>query len=226
VRVSGRFVGALSVIVVTLASLAVTPAGATDAAGAAESNILRLGDFPSRWTTAPVVPSDSTAPATAACVALAEQQRKSIVTVGTPKFVDPRATSDLDVVAATVTTMPSARAAKAQVEALLDRRLLQCLKDDANARMEVAHPGAEATTVVRRIRIPHTDRRVRALEAMTRVTGLDDFEYTQQIVFVKDGKHIATLHVDTDQDAHYTKLRNRLVRLIEQRLRDGGAVRV
>jgi hypothetical protein len=213
---------ALSVIVVAFASLVVAPTGA----GAASTDVLRLGDFPSGWTTAPVLPSDSQAPATAACAALAAQQRTSIATVGTPKFVDPRASSDLDVVAATVTTMPSKQAAKEQVTALLERRLVQCLIDAANARFESSDREAKASTVVHRVRIPHTDARVHALEATTKVTGPDELVYTQDIVFVQDGKHIATLHVETDDGADYTALRNRLVPIIQRRLHTGGAVRV
>jgi hypothetical protein len=197
---------------------------ATDAT-AATKDVLRLDDFPAGWRTEPVAPSDRVAPATAACAALAEQQRKSLLTVGTPKFVDPRAASELDVVAATVTTMPSARAAKEQVGALLSRRLLRCLQDAANHRFETEHPGAEAITIVRRTRIPHTDARVHALEARTTIGDRDGFAFTQQIVFVRDGRHIATLHVETDDDTDYSKLRNRLVPIIERRLREGGAVR-
>jgi hypothetical protein len=218
--VAGRLVRSLSVILIALASVVSAPAGA------AESNVLHIDDFPSGWKAEAVVPSDRSAPATAACAALAEQQRKSITTSGTPKFVDPRATSDLDVVAASVSTFASPRAAREQVAALFERRLLQCLKDDANERFEAANPGAVATTVVRRRRIPHTDSHVHALEAKTTVTGLDGFVYTQQIVFVQDGDHIATLHVETDQDADYTTLRNRLVRIVQRRLHTGGTVNV
>ena len=50
--------------------------------------------------------------------------------------------------------------------------------------------------------------------------------YTQQVVFVQDGKRIVTLHVDTEDSADYTALRNRLVPLIQRRLRDGGALHV
>jgi hypothetical protein len=46
------------------------------------------------------------------------------------------------------------------------------------------------------------------------------------VVFVRQGKRIATLHVDTEGSADYTALRNRLVPLIQQRLRDGGALHV
>jgi hypothetical protein len=205
-----------------LATLLVAP----DVAGAATSDLLRLRDLPSGWRTEAVEPSDRTAPATAACAALAEQQRKSVLSVGTPKFVDPRTPSELDVVAATDTTMPSARAAREQVGALLDRRLLRCLIEDANHRFESEHPGADATTVVRRVRIPRTDSRVHAIRAMTTVSGLEGFVYTQDVAFVRDGKHVVTLHVEHDQDADLTKLRNRLVRVVERRLRDATSVRI
>jgi hypothetical protein len=49
--------------------------------------------------------------------------------------------------------------------------------------------------------------------------------YTQDIAFVRDGKHVVTLHVEHDQDADLTKLRNRLVRVVERRLRGATSVR-
>jgi hypothetical protein len=205
-----------------LATLLVAPR----AAGAATSDIVRLRDLPSGWQTEPVAPSDRTAPATAACAALAEQQRKSVVSVGTPKFVDPRTPSELDVVAATDTTMPSARAAREQVGALLDGRLLRCLIEDANHRFESEHPGTDATTVVRRVHIPRTDSHVHSIRALTTVSGLEGFEYTQDITFVRNGKHVVTLHVEHDQEADLTKLRNRLVRVIERRLRGATSVTI
>jgi len=67
---------------------------------------------------------------------------------------------------------------------------------------------------------------VHALEAKTKVAGSARFVYTQQVVFVQDGKHIVTLHVDTEDSADYTALRNRLVPLIQQRLRGAGALHV
>ena len=218
---AGRILRALGVAGIALASLL----GLPGLAAAASSDVLRLSDFPSGWQTAPVLPSDSVAPATPACAALAQQQRSSIVTVGTPKFVDPRASSALDVVAATVTTMPSARAAQRQVTALLSRRLLQCLVDAADARFGAngASATTRATTVVRRIRIPHADARVHAVRGTTKVTGAHRFTFTQDVVFVQVGDHIATLHVETDDHADYTALRDRLVRIVERRLRAGPA---
>jgi hypothetical protein len=218
--VAGRLIRSLVVAALALVTLLVAPAGA------APSTILTLGDFPSGWTTAPVLPSDSSAPSTPACTALAQQQRTSLVTVGTPKFVDPRASSELDVVAATVTTMPSARAAKQQVTALLSRRLLQCLVDATNAKFASEHGGAKATTVVHTVKIPHTDAHVRAVEGKTTVDGVDRLVFTQQVVFVQEGARVATLHVETDQGADYTKLRNRLAPLIAQRLQHGDGVSV
>jgi hypothetical protein len=195
-------------------------------AGAATSDILQLDDFPPGWVTAPVLPSDSRAPSTPACDALVQQQSKSLTTVGTPKFVDPRASSDLDVVAASVSTFASSRAARDQVTALLTKRLLRCLVDATNAKFESESAGAKASTTVRRIRIPRSGDRVHALEAKTTVTGSDPLTYIQQVVFVREGKRIATLHVDSEGSADYTALRNRLVPLIQQRLRDGGALHV
>jgi hypothetical protein len=154
------------------------------------------------------------------------RRSKSIDTIGTPKFVDPRAPSEDNVVAASVTTMPSARAARQQVAALLERRLYQCLIDGTNARFGSENGGARASTVVREIRIPRADAHVHALEAKTKVAGVAGFAYTQQVVFVQDGTRIVTLHVDTEDPADYTALRNRLVPLIRHRLRDGGALRV
>jgi hypothetical protein len=212
--VAHRVLQSLEVVLLALAALILAPA----AAAARTSDILRLRDFPSGWETTPVVPSDNAAPPTPACAALAKQQAKSVRTVGTPKFVDPQRSSEFDVVAASVTTMPSARAAKQQVVALLRRRLTQCLVDGTEARLEANNPGADATTVLHEVHLPHTDKRVRALEATTTVTGFDGFEYTQQVVFVRDGKHIATLHVDTDERTDYTALRDRLVRIVQRRL--------
>jgi hypothetical protein len=194
-------------------------------AGAATSDILQLDDFPPGWVTAPVLPSDSRAPSTPACDALVQQQSKSLTTVGTPKFVDPGA-SELDVVAASVSTFASPRAARDQVTALLTKRLLRCLVDATNAKFESESAGAKASTTVRRIRIPRSGDRVHALEAKTTVSGSDPLTYRQQVVFVREGKRIATLHVDTEGSADYTALRNRLVPLIQQRLRDGGALHV
>lgn len=220
---AGRILRSLSVLLVAC-TIALTTLLAPGVATAATSDILRPGDFPTGWRTAPVLPSDSTAPATPACAALGRQQRTSIVTVGTPKFVDGQASSPLDVVAATVTTMPSSRAAKQQVTALLSRRLLQCLVDAANARFASAQ--TEATTVVHRITIPHAGGHVRAVEAKTTVTGSHPLTFTQDVVFVQDGARIATLHVERDEHADYRALRNRLVLLVERRLRDGGATNV
>ena len=210
----------LSIAVVAIATLFVAPVGAAGRT----SDILQLGDFPSGWETTPVLPSDNAPPATPACDALAQQQQKSITTCGTPKFVDPRASSDLDVVAASVSTFATPRVARKQIAALLTRRLLQCLIDGTDARFESANTGAKASTEVRQIRIPHADEHVHALEATTTVTGRDGFVYTQQIVFIQDGRRIATLHVDTDEGADYTALRNRLVPLVQRRLHRGGAV--
>ena len=221
-RVARRSLRTLSIALVAIATLVVAPAGAAGRT----SDILRLEDFPTGWQAVPVLPSDDDAPATPACDALAEQQRKSIDTIGTPKFVDPRAPSDYNVIAASVTTMPSARAARQQVAALLRRRLFQCLIDATNARFDSENGGAKTSTVVHEIRIPHADAHVHALEARTKVSGSAGFVYTQQVVFVQNGKHIVTLHVDTEDWADYTALRNRLVPLIQQRLRDGGALRV
>ena len=215
-----RFLTFVAIAAIAITTLVVAPAGA------ATNDILRLEDFPSGWVTAPVLPSDNAPPATPACDALAQQQRKAITTFGTPKFVDPKASSDLDVVAASVSTFATPRVARDQVAALLEKRLLQCLIDGTNATFESENPGEKASTRVREIRIPRTDDRVHALEAKTTVTGFDGVVYRQQIVFVQDGKRIATLHVDTDDDADYTALRNRLVPLILRRLHNGGAVNV
>ncbi len=173
-----------------------------------------------------MLPSDDDAPTTPACDALAQQQRKSIDTIGTPKFVDPSAPSEYNVVAASVTTMPSPRAARQQVVALLKRRLFQCLIDATNASFDSENGGAKASTVVHEIRIPHAGAHVHALAARTTVTGFAGFEYTQQVVFVQNGTRIVTLHVDTEDSADYTALRNRLVPLIQHRLRNGGALHV
>jgi hypothetical protein len=220
--VTRRSFRSLSSALIVIATLVVASPGA----GARTSDILRLEDFPAGWEATPVLPSDDDAPTTPACEALAEQQRKSIETVGTPKFVDPRSPSEYNIVAASVTTMPSSRAAREQVAALLKRRLFQCLIDSTNAGFDSENGGAKASTVVHEIRIPHADAHVHALRAKTTVSGFEGFVYTQQVVFVQDGKRIVTLHVDTEDSADYTALRNRLVPLIQRRLRDGGALHV
>ena len=219
-----RFLRSLSITLVAIATLVLAPAGA--GAVGRTSDILRLDDFPTGWEASPVLPSDDDAPTTPACDALAHQQRKSIDTIGTPKFVDPSAPSEHNVVAASVTRMPSPRAARQQVAALLKPRLFQCLIDGTNARFDSEHGGGKASTVVHEIRIPHADAHVHALRAKTRISGVAGFEYTQQVVFVQDGRRIVTLHVDTEDSADYTALRNRLVPLIQKRLRDGGALHV
>jgi hypothetical protein len=188
------------------------------------SSILGLHDFPSGWRTVPVLPSDSIAAPTPECGALAAQQSKSLATTGTPKFADRRAPSDLDLVAASLTTMPSAAAAKEQVVALLRTRLLQCLVDSTNLTFASSHPETKASTKAREVHIPNAGSKVRAIRATTHLIGAEGFEYTQYIVFVRHGRYIATLHVNTDNSANYTSLRNRLVKLIGRRLANGGAI--
>jgi hypothetical protein len=206
----------------TFATAAVAP----PAGAATLSTIITVADFPAGWRTTPVTAADSTAADTAACRDLAAQQGKSLTTFGTPKFVDPHAPSELDLVAATVTTMPSAAAATEQVDALLRRQLLRCLSQSTDQSMETAYHDTTATTTVRRLHLPHRGARVSAVEAKTRVTGRDHFAYTQQIVFVREGKHIATLHVNTVGKLDYTALRDRLIDLIRKRLSTEGAVSV
>jgi hypothetical protein len=201
-------------------------AGLVAPAAAAPAAILGVSDFPAGWHTVPVLPSDSIAADTPECAALGAQQSKSLSTTGTPKFADRRAPSDLDLVAASTTTMPSSAAAKAQVTALLQPRLLQCLVDSTNQTFAWTHPEAPASTKVREVHIPHTGAHVRAIRATTRLSGVDGFEYTQYVVFVRDGKFIVTLHVNSDNSANYVSLRNRLVRVIQRRLSADGAVSV
>lgn len=190
------------------------------------SDILTLADFPSGWRATPVTPADNTAADTAACHHLATQQSRSIATVGTPKFSDPRAPSELDLVAASVTTMPSESAAKEQVEALLERRLLRCLVQSTDRDFEAGKPSVQATTTVHEIHLPHTGHHVHAIKARTRVSGDEHLVYRQQIVFVQVGTHIVTLHVNTEGATRYNTLRDRLVELIRQRLVHGRAVDV
>jgi len=66
---------------------------------------------------------------------------------------------------------------------------------------------------------------VRAVEAISHVSGFDTFELRQQIIFIRNGERVVTLHVNSDQDANYSEIRDHLVARIEQRLADGAAVR-
>jgi hypothetical protein len=66
--------------------------------------------------------------------------------------------------------------------------------------------------------IPYTDKRVRAIEATTHVSGFEKFEFRQQIIFVRRGKRIATLHVDTANSTDYSILRERLIDVLQHRL--------
>ena len=215
----------LRVIFLAFAILSLTAAGARADDAPPTTEILRLEDFPPGWQATPFTAADSKLPKNASCGALAKEGHKSVSSARTPKFSDPRGSHN-DVVNVSLTTYRSARDAQDDVTAFVGRHRLRCLIDSTNHDFESANPGATATTKVTELHLPGAGARARAVEAITHVSGFATFELRQQIVFLQNGTRVAVLHVNTDQAADYTSLRDHLIQLMVERLAGGRAVSV